>query len=195
MLGLQPENGHPKRLPAAAVPLELGGDRHENPPPSLAMNSDPLQFGRYQIEEQLGEGGMGQTFRATQTGPEGFKKTVVIKLVRPMLKPRFGQMERFIERFRDEARIHSRLDHGNIVHLLDFGVQDGRYFIVMEYVRGMDLRELQTYAGLKGGPLPHAWVEYILDRICRALQVAHTLTSMASRSNSSIATSRSRTCS
>jgi uncharacterized protein (TIGR03435 family) len=99
------------------------------------------RLGPYEIAAQLGQGGMGEVFRARDTR---LHRTVAIKLVRP----EFARRADFRERFQREARAISALNHPHICGLYDIGEQNGVDFLVMEYVEGESLA-----ACLKRGPV------------------------------------------
>jgi eukaryotic-like serine/threonine-protein kinase len=84
---------------------------------------------RYRIEDRLGSGGMSSVFRATDTILE---RTVAVKI----LAEHLSDDERFVARFRREALAVAKLVHPNIVQVYDTGIDSGRHYIVMEYVRG-----------------------------------------------------------
>src|SRR5262245_27477963 len=94
----------------------------------------PTQFGRYQLLERLAVGGMAEIFRAKQTGAHGFEKTVVVKRILPHL----GADPEFLAMFIDEAKLQCALEHPRIVQVLEFGEINNQYFIVLEYVDGVD---------------------------------------------------------
>ncbi len=95
-------------------------------------------FGRYQLLERLGEGGMAEVFKAKSFGVEGFEKILVIKRILPKL----AEHARFVDMFVHEAKLAVRLSHANIVQVFDLGRvehakgQPTSYFIAMEYVPG-----------------------------------------------------------
>ncbi len=89
---------------------------------------------RYQLDEQLGSGGMAVVFKAQDLMLE---RTVAIKV----LRKDFSHDPAFRERFRQEAKAAANLTHPNIVTVHDFGIDQGRIFIVMEYVPGSTLKE------------------------------------------------------
>src|SRR5215208_5692244 len=100
----------------------------------------------------IGGGGMAEVFEATSHGVEGFSRPVAIKRMLPTLsrEASFGQM------FVNEARIAALLHHQNVVSVLDFDRdREGRYFLVMELVRGVDLRQLAA-----SGPMPLAVIAH-----------------------------------
>jgi serine/threonine-protein kinase len=85
--------------------------------------------GRYETAERLGAGGMSNVYKATDRILE---RTVAVKI----LAEHLSDDERFVARFRREALAVAKLIHPNIVQVYDTGVDDGRHYIVMEYVEG-----------------------------------------------------------
>jgi len=91
--------------------------------------------GRYELRSVLGRGGMATVWRALLHGESGFRRDVAIK----QLLPGLGS-EELAMMFVEEARVVSALQHPNVVQVFDFGRHaEGRYFIVMELVEGLDL--------------------------------------------------------
>src|SRR5919205_353800 len=84
---------------------------------------------------------MAQVFHGESLGLAGFTKSVAIKRVLPHL---CGN-EKFIRMFLDEARLSARLNHANIVQVFDIGHVDNTYFIVMEFVDGVNLKAIIEY--------------------------------------------------
>lgn len=104
------------------------------------MTQYPQQFGNYVLLEHLGSGGMSQVDLARRAVAEGaYVRFVVIKRIHTKNEG----SERHIVMFQDEARIHSELHHTNIAQLYDFGEETDSFYLVMEYVPGMDLRSVQ----------------------------------------------------
>ena len=110
------------------------------------------KHGRYKIVRKVADGGMAEIFLATQTGREGFQKPVILKRIHSTIyaDPQFRNM------FIDEAHISMGLSHSNIVQILDLGVGNSRYFLVMEVVDGWDLGRLIHRAAQAGTPVPRA---------------------------------------
>jgi serine/threonine-protein kinase len=127
------------------------------------------QHGRYKIAKKIADGGMAEIFLATQSGAEGFERTVILKRILPGLSadPTFRNM------LVDEAHIAMSLNHGNIVQVLDLGRSNGRYFLVMELVDGWDLATVWARARAAGEPLPLPLTLYVLAEVCRGLAYAH----------------------
>src|SRR5581483_11727845 len=91
--------------------------------------------GRYELEELVGRGGMSSVYRARDTLLE---RSVAIKV----LHEHYSADADYVERFRREARAAAQLSHPNIVTVIDRGEDDGRQFIVFEYVAGQNLKQL-----------------------------------------------------
>src|SRR5213083_2574514 len=94
-----------------------------------------LIAGRYELEELVGSGGMSNVFRAHDRLLE---RTVALKV----LHEQFTRDEDYVERFRREARSVAQLAHPNIVTVIDRGEQEGRQFIVFEFIEGENLKDL-----------------------------------------------------
>ncbi|HVU49712.1 MAG TPA: protein kinase [Polyangia bacterium] len=125
---------------------------------------------RYRIERYLTEGGMGAIYIGKKLGPGGFEKEVVLK----QLLPEYTARPEFRDLFFREAKISATLDHANIVHTFDLVESDESLFIVMEYVRGVDLRTIVRRARLRRRELaPGAAIHIVLD-VLAGLGYAHT---------------------
>ena len=101
-------------------------------------HSSEAAIDRYVVLEYLAEGGMGAIYLGKKMGAGGFEKEVVLK----QLLPEFTRQPEFIDLFLREARLRATLDHANIIHTIDLVTAGEDYFIVMEYLRGADLRTL-----------------------------------------------------
>jgi eukaryotic-like serine/threonine-protein kinase len=99
------------------------------------------QLGRYHLLRLLGFGGMGEVYLASSKGVAGFEKLVTVKILRKQVSQNPDRVSDLLR----EAFIGVRLDHENIVQVLDLGEHEGTYFLVMEYVRGFSLRELIAF--------------------------------------------------
>jgi hypothetical protein len=113
---------------------------------SLALVAQML--GKYQLVKKLAVGGMGEVWLARQKGPVGFEKLVVVKTLLQHLR----EDQEFVNMFFDEARIAAVLNHPNIAQIYDLGEDKGEYFIAMEYVHGLSLRDVVVYALEKNSP-------------------------------------------
>ncbi len=127
-------------------------------------------FGKYELVQRLGMGGMAEVWKARAVGPQGFARTVVLKRVLPHLV----RDPDFVKMFIAEARLSARLMHSNIVQVFELGETNGEYFLAMEYVRGSDLVAVLRARAQKG-PLPVGAAAYVIREVCRALDYAHNL--------------------
>ncbi len=119
------------------------------------------KLGPYEIQSQLGAGGMGEVYRALDTRLD---RTVAVKV----LASHLSSSPELKQRMEREARAISSLNHPNICTLHDIGSQDGTNYLVMEYVEGETLDER-----LQRGPLPLKQVVEYGMQICDALEKAH----------------------
>lgn len=126
----------------------------------LLAGRERFLIGKYRLLQALGRGGMGEVFLAEHVTME---RRVAIKLIDPRLPPPA------LERFFNEVRIIAALDHPNIVHAYNVDMENGRYYLVMEYVEGVDLEQLVT----KEGPLPWRRAAGLVRQAATALAYAH----------------------
>ncbi len=133
------------------------------------------RFGNYRLIGPLAKGGMAELSLAVQTGLQGFTRVVALKRVLPAtaVDPAFVQM------FLDEARLAARLEHPNIVRIYDFGLEQERYFMAMEYLPGEDLGQVGAFANSAGVPIAPEVAAAIVERAAEALHFAHELTDAA----------------
>ena len=124
--------------------------------------ADQLMLGDYLLIDQIGHGGMGEVFRARHGM---MNREVAIKLMQPESMNSFEH----VQRFRREVEAAAQLTHPNIVSAFDAGEFAGHYFLVMEYVRGQDLRRCIR----KNGPLPTPLVLNYLIQAAQGLEYAH----------------------
>jgi len=132
---------------------------------------DARELGSYRLEKLLGEGGMGQVYRASH---RYLARPAAIKLISPgsMGGRTEAEVEVAVERFKREAGAASSLSSPHTIELYDFGVaDDGTFFYVMELLDGLDLQELVE----KVGPLPPGRVIHLLRQTCDSLAEAHHL--------------------
>ena len=124
---------------------------------------------RYQVLERIDAGGMAEVFKANATSMQGFQKLVAIKRVLPSLT----RNERFVRMFLDEAKVSLHLNHTNCVQVFDLGIADGTYFIVMEFVNGLNLKAILEHLARRHETLPYEQVAYIGLEVCKGLAHAH----------------------
>ena len=129
-------------------------------PPELKPGT--VIAGRYRVLGFIGAGGMGAVYRAEHVH---MRKTVALKL----LHPEFLAVEEVVQRFEREAVAAARIEHPNVVAASDFGkLDDGSFYLVLEYVDGTSLRAL-----LAQGALPPARTLHIARQTALALGAAH----------------------
>ena len=117
---------------------------------------------RYQVLEKIGMGGMAEVYKATDNT---LGRTVALKV----MLPQYAADETFAARFRQEAQAAANLQSPYIVNIYDWGCDGDAYYIVMEYVRGTDLK---TAIQQRGKIHPRKVAE-IASQVCSALSVAH----------------------
>ena len=137
---------------------ELTGDAG---PVLVSPEEIAARLPQYEILEFLGRGGMGVVYKARQTALD---REVAIKV----LAGQWQGDEDFAERFEREAKTLAHMSHPNIVTVHDFGDAEGLYYIVMEYVDGVNLRDL-----LSDGKMEPEQALAIVPPICEALEYAH----------------------
>ncbi|WP_006244433.1 serine/threonine-protein kinase [Mycolicibacterium tusciae] len=120
------------------------------------------QFGPYELQSLIGEGGMGEVYRAYDTVRE---RLVAIKLLRPEV----AADQSFQQRFRRESRVAARLQEPHVIPVHDFGDIDGVLYIDMRLVEGASLKDEL----LAKGPLPPGRAVSIVSQVAAALDAAH----------------------
>ncbi|MCC6353310.1 MAG: serine/threonine protein kinase [Verrucomicrobiae bacterium] len=137
--------------PGAAAPAQ--------PPPS--PEDIAPHFPQLEILECLGRGGMGVVYKARQ---KALGRPVALKI----LAPERGKDPEFAARFTREAQALARLDHPHIVTIHDFGQADGFFYLLMEFVDGVNLRQ-----AMRAGRFTPQQALAVVPQICEALQFAH----------------------
>jgi serine/threonine protein kinase len=148
-------------LKQASFPTETGPTtRHSRPAPP---DRDELAaaFPHLQILELIGQGGMGFVYKARQPKLD---RLVALKILAQPL----AEQTHFAERFTREGRTLAKLNHPNIVTIHDFGQAGPFFYLLMEYVDGVNLRQ-----AMRAGAVNSTQALAIVPRICEALQYAH----------------------
>lgn len=137
-----------------------------------------VALGRFELLERIGHGGMAEVFRARLLGPTGFAKTVVVKRI----LPRLAEDPLMVRMFVEEARIAAAADHDNIAKVYELGrTDDGQYFMVMEYIDGIDLELLLQEAARRSLSVPAWFSIHVVVEILEALGFVHGLEDEAGR--------------
>jgi tRNA A-37 threonylcarbamoyl transferase component Bud32 len=149
--------------PVSPAPRPIG---EGTAPHQGSFSAPPLadlagRFPQLEIIDILGQGGMGAVYKARQTKLD---RPVALKI----LPPEAGTDSAFADRFTREARALAKLSHPNIVAVHDFGDAGGLFYLLMEYVDGVNLRQL-----MQAGRIEPGQALSIVGQICDALQFAH----------------------
>jgi serine/threonine protein kinase/tetratricopeptide (TPR) repeat protein len=120
--------------------------------------------GRYQVIEELGQGGMGRVYKVVDTEIE---EKVALKL----LNPEVASDEETIRRFRNELKLARTISHKNICRMYDLGQREGTYYITMEYVPGENLKSFVR----RSGQLTVGKAVRLAAQVCEGLTEAHRL--------------------
>ncbi len=130
--------------------------------PASALAPGTVLGGRYEILEQLGEGGMGAVYKARDTAVD---RLIALKVIRPDL----AGNPAILQRFKQELVLARQVTHRNVIRIYDLGEADGLKFITMEYIEGQDLRSLLRAQG----KFPVSEAVAIAGQILSGLQAAH----------------------
>ncbi|HJL05722.1 MAG TPA: serine/threonine-protein kinase [Polyangiaceae bacterium LLY-WYZ-15_(1-7)] len=152
-----------KRAEQGAPPSVQGRPAHAGP------GELPRAFGRYVLFDHIGRGGMADIFLAKMRTSLGGSRNVVVKQVLPHLSDQAG----FRAMLREEAKLAAKLNHANVVQVFDFGREEGRLFIAMDYVEGFDLHQLLRRLSKARVPLPAEFALFVIREVLRALDYAH----------------------
>jgi eukaryotic-like serine/threonine-protein kinase len=153
----------PTPIPGSSTPpTSNSGDSDESLGISGQIRPGQTLFGRYLVDSQLGEGGMGTVWLVRHLELDSFR---ALKLIIP--ESAFDPQAR--ARFKREARVMARLKHPNAVIVHNASIGKDAAFIEMEYIRGQSLNKLMR----AGVPMPLDWVARLLEQLCDVLQEAH----------------------
>jgi hypothetical protein len=128
-----------------------------------------VTVGKYKLLRRIAVGGMAEIFLARVHGEAGFHRKVIIKKI----LPHYAGEPEFVRRLVDEGLLAARLSHGNIVQVLDLGRLGPDYFIAMEFVDGVDLRNVLSALYDGDTVVPVDIGLHILWQVSRALAYAH----------------------
>jgi serine/threonine-protein kinase len=140
--------------------------------PNSSGKGELTEAVRYELVRPIAEGGMGVVYEALQRGAGAFCKRVAIKVIRE----EYSLIREFRANFVGEARLVADLIHPNIVQILHLGINEQRYFMVMELVEGITLADLIAQHRINGERLPTDMVNHIGMNVARALAYAHART-------------------
>jgi eukaryotic-like serine/threonine-protein kinase len=130
--------------------------------------TEARELGSYRLVERLGQGGMGEVWRAKH---RLLARPAAIKLIRPSAVNSTADSDEARRRFEREAQVTAGLSSPHTVQLFDFGVaDDGSFYYVMELLDGLDLEALVR----RHGPVPAARMIYLLRQVCHSLAEAES---------------------
>jgi serine/threonine protein kinase/tetratricopeptide (TPR) repeat protein len=147
----------PSREPWLGATETLGTARED-------LTTGSTFAGRYQVIEELGQGGMGKVYKVHDT-------KVGEKIALKLIRPEAGLDKKSLERFSNELKLARKIRHKNVCQMFDLGEDQGVRYITMEYVHGEDLRQLIR----KVGRLSPGQAIGIARQICDGLEEAHKL--------------------
>ena len=126
-------------------------------------------FGKYELIEKIGVGGMAEVFLAKSFGAEGIEKILVIKRI----LPEYTENAKFVDMFVSEAKIAMDLNHPNVVQIYDFGKAEDQFFLAMEFIDGIDLGDFISGHKRLDKKIEIGNSVYIAAEIAKGLHYAH----------------------
>ena len=145
------------------------GPRRTFPERAVASIKHIFNELHYEMVRKIADGGMGVVYEALQLGAGNFRKVVAVKLIRE----EYSAIEEFQNNFISEARLVADLIHTNIVQTYHLGQVRGQYFMVMQFVRGINLEQVIEQHRKLGKQLPTDLASFIVSRVARGLTYAH----------------------
>ena len=147
---------------ATTEPQTTAGDWDKLPAPVFEVGR--VVFGKYRLQEKIGEGGMGEVWKVHNVELD---RTSALKLI----KPEIAHNDKGWTRFQREARLMAKLNHPNAVAVYDFRRTQSMGYIEMEFIRGRSLDQVLKEHPDK--PLTLDWTVQIVDQLCSVLHEAH----------------------
>jgi eukaryotic-like serine/threonine-protein kinase len=145
--------------------------------PQTAASSDfkPHLFGKFFLLQRLAVGGMAEIYRARVPGAAGFEKELVVKRILPAR----AQDQGFIKMLVNEAKLTVQLTHSNVAQIYECGSIGGNYFIAMELVNGVSMKEMMHAFARAGVPLSPEQSIFLVLQLLQGLAYAHRKTDPA----------------
>lgn len=150
----------------------MDSSQNSRTPVGIDCTISGLRLGRYTVLGRLATGGMAEIYLAEADGPEGFRKRVVLK----RMLPAHAANQKLTRMFLDEARLVASLEHPAIAQAYDIEKLGNEYFLLLEFVEGVNLRQLQTALEDAGEELPLGHALQIVLGVCAGLHYAHERT-------------------
>jgi serine/threonine-protein kinase len=136
------------------------------------MVTSPRTLGRYDVLAPLGGGGMATIYLGRAREPVGERSPVALKVI----KQELALDTRYVDMFKDEARLLVKLAHPNIIRTLEAGIEQEHTFIAMELLLGRAVADLSDELTRRGEHIPYPLAAWIGARVADALHYAHELT-------------------
>lgn len=130
------------------------------------------QFGQYFLLEKIASGGMADIYKAVKIGARGFRKYSAVKKILPHISEDKSIRDMFVK----EAHVLSSINHPNIVQIHDLGEEKGQFFIVMDFIKGKDLKTLLLKYQPYEQNIPVELMFFIILSIADGLGYAHNIT-------------------
>jgi serine/threonine protein kinase len=140
--------------------------------PPASADFKPHVFGKFFLLQRLAVGGMAEIYRARVVGAAGFEKELVVKRILPNRSRDQG----FISMLVNEAKLTVQLTHSNIAQIYECGIIDGTYFISMELVNGVSMKEVMQTFSRAGATLSPEQTIYMAVQLLHGLEYAHRKT-------------------
>jgi serine/threonine protein kinase len=145
---------------------------HPAPHPPTPSDFKPHVFGKFFLLQRLAVGGMAEIYRAKVSGAGGFEKELVVKRILPAR----AQDQGFIKMLINEAKLTVQLTHNNIAQIYECGAIDGNFFIAMELVNGVSLKEMMSSFSRAGAAISPEQAIFMVLQLLQGLDYAHKKT-------------------
>jgi serine/threonine protein kinase len=146
-------------------------------PPIASPEFRPHVFGKFFLLQRLAVGGMAEIYRSRVPGAEGFEKELVVKRILPAR----AQDQGFIKMLVNEAKLTVQLTHNNIAQIYECGIIDGNYFISMELVNGVSMKEMMLAFTRSQTTVSPEQAIFIVLQLLQGLDYAHKRTDSQGR--------------
>jgi serine/threonine protein kinase len=140
--------------------------------PSSSPEFKPHVFGKFFLLQRLAVGGMAEIYRARVVGAAGFEKELVVKRI----LPNRSQDQGFISMLVNEAKLTVQLTHNNIAQIYECGIIDGTYFITLELVNGVSMKEAMQAFSRAGATISPEQAIFMVLQLLQGLDYAHRRT-------------------
>ena len=135
----------------------------------------PRRLGRYEVRAKIGDGGMATVYLGHNVAPPGQAPSAPRVVALKVIKEEFCKQPEFVAMFLDEAKIISRLQHPNLVQVIELGTEGDRLFIAMELLLGQSLWEVWNACRTRGVRLRYDLAAWLGARVADGLHHAHEM--------------------